>query len=218
MFAQALIETREYGRALEVLQSIIEETSSSQKEVYESHGLVGRTFKQRYVDAPNAPGADGLLRQAIGAYEAVYARDSHQFWHGVNAASCIIRAERDGIAAAPPGRAQKIAQQIVDDLDRLSQAGTLEVWDCASRVEALLALGQYEEAKQAVEVYIHHPAMTAFDVSSTYRQFDQVLELGQDPRGEAILARLRDAVERYRAGSLASAPRRCMEPGGRVGA
>jgi hypothetical protein len=158
------------------------------------------------VDAPNAPRAAELLQRAIEAYETVYVRDRSHFWHGVNAASCILRAERDGIAAAPPGRAQEIAQQIVEDLDRLSQADALEVWDCASRVEALLALGRYEDAEQAVDVYIHHPAMTAFEVSSTFRQFDQVLELGRNPRGAAILARLRGAVERYRAGILPARP------------
>jgi subtilisin family serine protease len=206
LFAQALIETGEYGRALEVLQSIIDEADSLQKEVFEAHGLVGRTFKQRYVEAPNEPGAAELLRRAIAAYETVYVRDPGQFWHGVNAASCILRAEREGIAAAPPGRAQEIAQQIVEDLDRLSQAGPLDVWDCASRVEALLALRRYEDAEQAVDVYIHHPAMTAFEVSSTFRQFDQVLELGRKQPGEAILARLRGAVERYRAGRMLARP------------
>jgi len=206
LFAQALIETREYDRALEVLHSIIDGPDSSQEEVFEAHGLVGRTFKQQYVDAPNAPGAAESLRRAIAAYEAVYVRDSRQFWHGVNAASCILRAERDGIAAVPSGRAQEIAQQIVEDLDRLSQAGALKVWDCASRVEALLALGRYEDAEQAVDIYIHHPAMTAFEVSSTFRQFDQVLELGRSQHGEAILARLRDSVERYRADKMLPRP------------
>jgi subtilisin family serine protease len=202
LFAQALIETKECSRALAVLQSIINETDSSLKEVFEAHGLVGRIFKQRYVEAPNTPGAAEFLRRAIAAYEAVYVRDSGQFWHGVNAASCILRAERDGIAAAPPGRAQEIARQIVRDLDRLSQTAALDVWDCASRVEALLALGRYEDAEQAVNVYIHHPDMRAFEVSSTFRQFDQVLELGLNQRGEAILAHLRDTVERYRTGKV----------------
>ena len=206
LFAQALIEIKEYGRALEVLQSIIDESDSSQGEVFEARGLVGRTFKQRYVDAPNAAGAAELLLRAIAAYEAVYIEDSHQFWHGVNAASCMLRAERDGIAAAPPGRAQEIAKQIAEHLDRLSQASTLEVWDCASRVEALLALGRYEDAEQAVDVYICHPAMTAFEVSSTFRQFDQVLELGRNQQGKEILARLRGAVERYRADILPTRP------------
>ena len=105
---------------------------------------------------------------------------------------------RPASAAAPPGRAQEIAQQILEDLDRLSQAGPLDVWDCASRVEALLTLERYDDAEQAVDVYLHHPAMTAFEVSSTFRQFDQVIELGRTQGGQAILARLRVSVERYR--------------------
>lgn len=202
LFAQALIETREFGRALDVLQSIIDESDSSEKEVFEAYGLVGRTFKQRYVETPNEPGAVELLRRAIAAYESVYAQDRTQFWHGVNAASCMLRAERDGIAAASPGRAQEIAKQIVEDLDRLSQAGDLEVWDCASRVEALLALGRYDEAERALDVYVNHPDMTAFEVSSTFRQFDQVLELGRSQHGDSILGRLRGVVERYRTGKI----------------
>jgi endonuclease G len=207
MFGQALIETREYGRALGVLLSIIDEPDSSEEEIFEAQGLIGRTFKQLYMDAPNAPGAGELLLRAILAYETAYVQNRKNFWHGVNAASCILRAERDGIAAAPPpGRAQEIARRVVEDLDRLLQDGPLQVWDYASRVEALLTLGRYDEAERALDAYINHPDMRAFEVSSTYRQFDQVLELGRDPRGATILARLRSAVERYRAGRVAARP------------
>lgn len=209
LFAQALIETKEYDRAIEVLQSIIDEEDSSRKEVFEAYGLIGRTFKQRYVEEPNAAGAAELLQRAIAAYETVYDRDHSQYWHGVNAASCILRAQRDGIDAAPPGRPQEIAQQIVEALEQLSEKGALPVWDCASRVEALLALEQYDKAERALEVYVNHPDMAAFEVSSTYRQFDQVLELGRNPRGRVILDRLRGAMERYRAtkGKTSTPPR-----------
>jgi len=204
LFGQALIETGQYDRALEVLQSIIDEPDTSQGEVFEAQGLIGRTFKQRYMDAPNGPGAAELLRRAIAAYEVAYWENRSNFWHGVNAASCILRAERDGIDVAPPGLAQEIAWQIAEELDRLSKKGPLAVWDCASRVEALLALGRYDEAERALDVYINHPEMQAFEVSSTFRQYDQVLQLGRDPRGAVILARLRSAMERYRAGNVAA--------------
>jgi subtilisin family serine protease/tetratricopeptide (TPR) repeat protein len=206
LLGQALIETGQYDRALEFLQSIIDDPDSSQGEIFEARGLIGRTFKQRYMDAPDAPEAAELLRRAISAYETAYVEDPRNFWHGVNAASCILRAARDGIAAAPPERAQEIAQQIAQDLEQLSQKGRLYVWDCASRVEALLALDRYDEAEQALDVYIHHPDMMAFEVSSTFRQFDQVLNLGRTARGKALLARLRSAMERYRAGKVAARP------------
>jgi endonuclease G len=203
MYGQALIETGRYDRALEVLQSIIDEPGSSREEIFEARGLIGRIFKQLYVDEPGAPGADELLRRAIAAYETAYKEERGNFWHGVNAASCLLRAERDHIASVTqPGRAREIAQRIAEDIDLVSQKCPLPVWDCASRVEALLALGRYDEAEQALDVYINHPDMMAFEVSSTFRQFNQVLQLRDDPRGAPLLARLRRAMERYRAGKV----------------
>lgn len=206
VFAQALIETKEYARALDVLHSVIDDKDTSESEVFEAYGLIGRTYKQRYVEAMDEPDSSELLRRAIAAYETVYKQDRRQFWHGVNAASCILRAERDGISAARPGLAQEIAQHVVEDLDRLAQTRALPVWDCASRAEALLALERYEDAERAIDVYVNHPDMRAFEVSSTFRQFEQVLELQRNPRGRPILARLREAVERYRGGGLPARP------------
>jgi len=205
LVAQGLIETRRYIYALEILQSIVNDSDSSQQEIYEAYGLIGRAYKQRYVDAPEARGAAAMLRHAIVAYETVYARDKNQFWHGVNAASCILRAERDGILVVPLSMAKTIALEIVQTLDHMSSSGpALTVWDCASRIEALLALERYDDAEQALEVYIHHPDMKAFEVSSTMRQFDQILELARTDRGAAMLTRLRSTMERYRAGKSSS--------------
>ncbi|MEM8557282.1 MAG: S8 family serine peptidase [Bacteroidota bacterium] len=206
MYAQALIETRYYEHALEVLRSILDDAESSQDEIFEAYGLTGRTFKQRYVNAPSAAGAAPLLRRAIAAYETAYEEDPRNFWHGVNAASCMLRAERDGVGGVPPGRAQDIARRIVQDLEVLAQLAPLAVWDCASRVEAWLALERYDEAEGALEIYLRHPDMQAFEVSSTLRQFDEVLELERTPRGAALLVRLRQAVERYRADTVKAPP------------
>jgi len=202
LFAQALIEVRDYERALEELASIVDDPHSSQHEVFEAHGLVGRVYKQRYVEAPGRQAAAGLLERAIASYEAIYLRDRSQFWHGTNASSCMLRAERDQLTLRPPERPREFAAQIVADIDQLGQQGPLPVWDCASRVEALIALQRYDAADQALDAYINHPDMMAFEVSSTFRQFDQVLELGRRQPGQEILDRLRAAVERYRAGNL----------------
>jgi subtilisin family serine protease/tetratricopeptide (TPR) repeat protein len=206
LYGQALIETGQYDRALQVLESIVDDPDASKTEFFEACGLIGRTFKQRYVDAPDTPDAAAWIHEAITAYETAYLKDRSNFWHGVNAASCLIRAARDGVPGASVERAEEIARQIVDDLDQRLRKGPLPVWDCASRVEALLALDEYDEAERALDVYINHPGMKAFEVSSTFRQFDQVLQLGRTSRGAAILERLRAAMERYRAGTVAARP------------
>lgn len=202
LYAQGLIELRRFDEALAVLEGIIGDTHTSAAEAFEAWGLVGRLHKQRYVDGDgSAEWRAGQLLKAIEAYASVHERDPAQLWHGVNAASCIRRAARDGIAGADPERAQRIAEQVLAAADALPLP--LEVWDAASRVETLLALERYDEAGKALDIYLQHPAMTAFEVFSTHRQFDQVLQLASDARGARLLQRLKDTVERYRAATMA---------------
>jgi subtilisin family serine protease len=203
LYAQALIETKEYDAAMKVLNSILTDPDSSISEIFEAQGLIGRIYKQLYMNNPDSEGSASLLRLAIKAYGTAYLENKSNFWHGVNTASCIRRLERDGnddpdFSESP----RDIAEQIVYDLDQQSAKEPLEVWDCASKVEALIVLERYKEAERALEVYIHHPDMTAFEVSSTYRQFGQVLQLGEIPEGFGILIRLRNTMERYRAGTV----------------
>ena len=198
LYAQALIETGALDRALEVLRSIIEGVDSMQGEVDEAHGLVGRVFKQRYVDAPASPDAPVWLQKAIEAYAAVFERDPTRVWHGVNAASCQLRALRDGVMVAGAARATEIARKVLAELEQREKSTALDVWDCASRVEALIAIEDYAGAEVALDAYLCHRDMHAFEVNSTYRQFDQLLELGRRQPGGSILQRLQVAVARYR--------------------
>lgn len=202
-FAQALIETGHYDEAIEVLESLVKDPGTSIYENYEARGLLGRLYKQQYVNARAGEGSVLSMMKAIEAYLSAYEEDKNNYWHGVNAASCMLRLKRDGInEPAFQEFSRIIAEQIVRDLNERSEKDPLPVWDCASRVEALLALEKYKEAEEALEVYIHHPGMRAFEVFSTYRQFDQVLQLDQIPQAAGILNRLRTTMERYRAGSI----------------
>ena len=204
-YAQALIELKDFGRAEEVLLPLIKETAkANHKERFEARGLLGRLYKQRYVDSGKP--ADGrFLTQAIEEYRLVFEEDEENTWHGVNAASCIRRANRDGIQAPPAEKARDIARSVLKVLSRREKAsdqGSLDVWDYASRVEALVDLEEFDQASASLEEYLTHPKMDAFEVSSTYRQFDEVLQLGKDSRGAEILHRLAKAAERFRTGGL----------------
>jgi subtilisin family serine protease len=201
-YAQSLIEQKAFALALEVLFAIVRDPKSKRSEVFEAQGLIGRTYKQRYVDAPDALESDKLLHHAIAAYESVYREDSTQLWHGINAASCILRGHRDGIEGTDPERARKIAREVLERTSQLEESGIFGIWDYATRVEALLALDSYDAAMHSLDAYICHPDMRAFEVSSTYRQFDQLLELGRNERGRPILNRLWETVEQYRAGGF----------------
>lgn len=199
---QALIELGEYDAALGVLRSVIDDASPDVEQVAEARGLIGRLYKQQYVNDPAASGAAVLLQRAIAAYESVYDNDKTRIWHGVNAVSCRLRAHRDVIPDANPERARRMAREILQEVERRKRAGNLYVWDYATRVEAFLALGDYQRASDALDDYLMHPEMRAFEVSSTYRQFDEILQLAKDPQGKPLLDRLWRAVERFRAGGI----------------
>lgn len=202
--AQSLIERGQFDEALPVLEGIVASTAPEDPERVEALGLIGRLFKQKYVNAPDDAAAPDWLRRAFDEYHGVYRDGPDNFWHGVNAASLALRAARDGMAWARPEDARRIAEQILGRLDDLGKDGKLWVWDFASRVEALMALGRYVEAGRALDAYLTHPEMDAFEVSSTFRQFDQVLQLGAVPDARAIYDRLWQAVDRYRAGGVTS--------------
>ncbi|HKV07164.1 MAG TPA: S8 family serine peptidase [Thermoanaerobaculia bacterium] len=205
-YAQSLIEQREFAHALAVLESIVEDERSDPGEVDEARGLIGRACKQQYVDNPAAPEAPAHLRRAIAAYESVYSENPARIWHGINTAACLLRAHRDGLYEGDARRARAIAREVLERIAVLEVEGRLDVWDYATRVEAFVALEQYEAAPAALTTYLIHPGMHAFEVSSTHRQFEQLWRLDEDPRGRPLLDRLSAAVERYRAGSVTSRP------------
>jgi endonuclease G len=201
-YAQALIEQKQFDGALEVLNSIVEDPTSDPGEIAEAYGLIGRTYKQQYLDDPQRQGSHELMRKCMDSYRVVYEKDQSYLWHGVNLASCIVRAHHDGIDGVWLEEAEKIAASLLERIDALERNNKIDIWDYATRVEALLVLKRYDEAALALDQYLSHSKMHAFEVSSTYRQFNQLLQLGEDPLGRPILDKLWEAVQRYRGVSL----------------
>jgi subtilisin family serine protease len=204
--AQSLIERGQFDDALPVLQAIAKSASADDVEYVEAKGLMGRLFKQKYVNTPADSSAPSWLRRAFDEYDGVYRERPDNFWHGVNAASLLLRAARDGMPWGSRDEARAIANRILQRFDELAKSNKLYVWDFASRVEALIALDRFADAANALDDYLAHPEMDAFEVSSTFRQFDQVLQLGTVPEARAIYKQLRRAVDRYRAGGVTSSP------------
>jgi len=204
--AQSLIERGHLDAALPVLQAIVQSASPDHPERVEALGLIGRLFKQKYVDNPKDGSAPDWLRRAFDEYYNVYRDEPDNFWHGVNAASLLLRADRDGMTWGRPDEAHAIANEILERINELAPGGALQVWDFATRVEALIALDRFDDATDALDDYLAHPEMDAFEVSSTFRQFDQLLQLANVPQARSIFERLRKAVDRYRAGGATGSP------------
>ena len=209
-YAQALIELGEFDTARQVLDQLMADAPKDHKEWPEARGLLGRLHKQLYVNAPAAAGNTANLQQAVEVYGEVFHKAARHTWHGINTASLLIRASRDGVSSRERDTPQTLASKVLTALDdRQKDAEALgkavDVWDIATRVEALVALGELDAADSALDEYLAHPEIDAFEVSSTYRQFDEVLQLGRDPRTRPLLERLWQAVQRHRAsGAVAS--------------
>ncbi|MGD9528935.1 MAG: S8 family serine peptidase [Dehalococcoidia bacterium] len=204
-YGQALIELKQFDEAIEILQKVVEGapadgTREERREHYEARGLVGRAYKQRYVDAGER--ADGRwLTTAIETYWSAYREEHDNTWHGINAASCLLRAARDGVEIPQADPPAKIAREILAILDdRAGEDERLEIWDVATRVEAYIDLGDLESAAACLREYLTHPDMRPFEATSTYRQFDEVLQLRQSEEGRPLLGDLVECVVRLRAG------------------
>ena len=216
---QALIELGELDPAEDVLRQLVRDAPPTHDESFEARGLLGRINKQRYVNAPDPAAAQTSILAAIREYQSVFEENDKHTWHGVNSASLILRAARDGIAGPSPDEARRIAEATLRVLATRQQATVREnlsdpeqakqregaelyVWDYASRVEALIDLGRFDDAGKALDDYLDHPGMDAFEVASTFRQFDEVLQLSTTSEGGPLLERLRKAAERFRTGGL----------------
>jgi len=198
-YAQALIEHGHTEAALRVLEVV----SDHDVAAGERDGLVGRAFKQRYVDAPGSPTAPAQLRRAIAAYLTRHlVAPRRNLWHGVNAVALLARAERAGVdvAGAPDWRGLA-ASVLASATERYE--GSSDPWDAAIAAESLVALRQFREVAPWLTRYTNTATNSAFEFASTQRQFREVWELDdRDPEQRALLEFLTARVLRAEGGQV----------------
>jgi len=189
LYAQALIDRGAIGGAIAFLERLAHECRGDVDEYDETRGLIGRAWKQAYVNADGLSKARAkvLIENAIGAYFATY-RQRGKLWHGVNALALLERAHADGIRVGGsfPDR-RGLAQQIVDRVKALGPA--TEAWDAATAAEACIALRKWKDALLWLNQYVRN--VSAFAIAGTLRQFTEVWRLSaEDERGGAALLHL----------------------------
>ena len=201
-YAQALIEQGILFGAETVLQGLLMQPLGAGGEVAEAHGLLGRIYKQLYVNAadPANPHVRGFLQRALGEYLQIYWQDPKEYtWHGVNAVALLHRAKADRLDLAHAASADSLATAILESLPAPSAGAA--AFDLATRVEALLALGRTQEAILAASDYVSLARDDAFAIASTLRQMEEVWRLNRDtPPGSTILMQLSAALLRAQGG------------------
>jgi len=207
-YAQALIDSGYISAALDVLQSLKKDClkKNDGAELAETRGLIGRAYKQIYIDAymekQPAPRLCWSLEQAISAYAEVYEEKKKHIWHGVNTVALLERAKYDKIdmgKALPDSK--KIAQKI---LKAIQSKKKTDLWDYATASEACLALKDYTQSFKWIYKYTQeNPGADAFEYASTLRQFEEVWRLDEGNKEHAqILHLLREAILRKEGGRV----------------
>jgi hypothetical protein len=197
--AQAQIETGEITRAIEdltVLKTELEtemgvnghmpsERKKIEENLGETLGLIGRAYKQLYVNAkPRAtePRREDLDRSMEHYSRAYNAGLGDYLWHGINYVALLTHAERvkKGIPSVYSKEAEGHANAILSTIEDKEKQGALWPWDAANRTEAFLALGKNPEAVDACKAYLSTNGLDAFQVQSTRRQFVELWLLNEN--------------------------------------
>jgi V8-like Glu-specific endopeptidase len=219
LYAQALIDTGDFSRARNLLDEVVQDPASSPAEIAEASGLIGRTFKQMYVDHPDASLGErrSLVGSAIEAYHRIYRVDREQYlWHGVNVVALLARAQRDGVPVPIDDEYRTLAKGLLHAVEAREEDSLATIFDYATAMEASVALDDAEAALAWAEKYVRigltGPA-DQFEFGSTLRQIQEVW----DPAPDHFAARsivpllqsaLLDVAVRGTEGGSASLPTR----------
>lgn len=213
LYGQAQIDQRQLLAAETTLQAVAGSSGVPRREWAEATGLLGRIYKQRYLDAaaPEAARQQQNMRKAISYYSEVYKAAPPEYpWQGINVVALLARAGRDGVDVGQTGAGdfRVIAREILDRLQREEgQKGSLFYWDRATAMEACIALNDFSGARAHLREYVTDPQVDAFECASTLRQLAEVWKLDGGPAagndsGALLIAGLRCALLKRQGGEV----------------
>lgn len=199
-YAQALIDQGSRTAAIHILDALVADTAGGDAMDPEARGLLGRAYKQLYVDAaePELERNRALLREALKHYRSACDEDVQKpYWHAINVVALLKRAKRDkvDIGGSWPS-AEKLATTLLKPI--VTADGNPGVWPTATAVEAYVALGRVEDATRWATRLVEESGAKAFELGSALRQLEEVWQLDTTTDlGRAVLPILRDGLLRH---------------------
>jgi hypothetical protein len=182
-----------------VLKISDERVAEDDSEWPEIKGLIGRTFKQKYVEG----GGKEDLDKAVSAYQTGWdSRKGDYRWHGINLVALLHRAERDGVDIQTASDADEIASDILAEIKQKSRGLGLSLWDYGTAMEASLALNKQSDAIKWASQYARHPEADAFELGSTLRQLQEVWQLDESEIGKQLIPVIQYELLQRNGGSL----------------
>jgi hypothetical protein len=171
-YAQSLIDQQILGAGELLLNSILQEPATSSAEQVEARGLLGRIYKQLYVNilGNRNPKKRTFLERAVTEYLDCYRLDPKEnFWHGINVVALLMRGQKDGISLQGMPQPKLLAEEILGFLKTKADesVGPVPAFEVATALEALIALNRYEEAVRKALDYSQCEDADAFEMNST---------------------------------------------------
>lgn len=218
-YAQALLDQGHFTVAQQVLEKLVIDTELSDRvQNAEARGLLGRMYKQLYINArePGVARNRRWLEQSAQAYFTPYKDDPKEHaWHGINIVAVADRSQRDRVVLRVPGipLPLTLAEEILTRIELQDAVSSVQTWDIATAIEASLALGRSGDALRWARQYVEQKDCDAFESASTLRQLEEVWQLprpgsAENVRSEeAILALLRATVLSREGGTVTADPK-----------
>jgi hypothetical protein len=199
-YGQALIDQGNLSVAESVLKGILARPDAPGREIDEALGLMGRLYKQQYVNAnlPSNPRQQQNLSKAVEYYFTAFDRNrAKNIWQGINYVALLARARADGVQIMAPGPGEEaVLTEVEHELKRrIDDTGELAYWDRAIELEAAIARNQPVRVEEALKWYLRDGGADAFEFASTLRQLREVWRLPSDgPPGDTVINGLNGAV------------------------
>ncbi|MFC0339352.1 trypsin-like peptidase domain-containing protein [Paracoccus niistensis] len=207
-YAQGLIETGACLPAIALLDRALRAPGIGASDAGELHGLRGRAYKQIFMDCADHSQAEAAqaIEQAVDSYRVPFENNPANYWHGINLAACLYAARRRKLDPAPDLSPQEVARNVLKVLDT-THAADCGAWWWATKGEAHVALGEWDDAETAIGVYVRDESIPPFNYASTMRQFREVWEIHKDgARGETLMQLLDAALAAREGGVLSVTP------------
>lgn len=204
--AQALIETGRVTEAVAMLHEFASrgDTGPEQLEIW---GLLGRAYKQLYLDAkPNRveprrydlDAALGWYRRGLGPGGVAY-----PYWHEINVVALLYHGARFA-AGSEADTMQREAGELATKILDAGSGPSEDHWAEATLMEACIAVnGRDAEARSHLDRFLGNPKTDAFAVRSALRQIREVWGLSlADSLGQKLIPPLEEALVGLPGGSV----------------
>jgi hypothetical protein len=164
-------------------------------EYSEFEGLLGRAYKQQFMDTPDPKSiwARTFIDRALSAYGGAYARNpTANFWHGINLGALTHAAKTRGLTVPGPPATDYTAK-LLSTLETMDAANR-DSWWYATMAEAHAAQGEWEDSEKALRTYLERDETYPFMIGSTLRQLRDLWAIQEDERGRRLLQMLEAAL------------------------